>query len=149
MAERELRAGDVLPEELVKRLPAPGKARILYFMRSADCPVCVSHLRQLAADLKALTELGATVIAFVPDAGATVQVAGKPLIFPVVSGPDAYGQLGLRKALLGVVQQSGSAVIDSSGRLLHLKRATIPYAAIDVPAVYAALKAAQPLNRLR
>ena len=143
MADSELQVGDTVPEALAHRLPGRGRTRVLYFMRSADCPVCVAHLRKLDQHLSRLESLGATVVVFVPDGSGTVEAApGLPFPFAVVSGPEAYGQLGLRKALLGMVQQSGSAVIDGPGKLVYLRRATMPFAALDEASLFAALEAA-------
>ena len=142
MSDRELQVGEVIPEALAQRLPGPGRNRVLYFMRSADCPVCMAHLRKLDLQLPRLESLGATVVVFVPDHSGAVEAApGRPFPFAVVSGPEAYGQLGLRKALLGIVQQSGSAVVDGAGRLVYLHRATMPFAALDEVTLFAALEA--------
>jgi peroxiredoxin len=141
MSDAVVEVGSQVPEALEKRLPGRGRKRVLYFMRSADCPVCVGHLRKLAAQLPRLESQGATVVVFVPDASASVEAApGVPFPFAVVSGTDAYGQLGLRRALLGLMQQSGSAVIDGAGRLIYLRRATMPFAALDEPTLFAALE---------
>jgi peroxiredoxin len=137
----ELKLGDRMPEALLKRLPATGRIRILYFMRGATSAVCITQLKQLQGQVARLEALRASVVAFVPEDGASVALPdGTPLIFPVVSGPDAYGQLRLRKALLGAMQQSGTAVIDESGAVLLLRRATLPFNALDERELFAALE---------
>ena len=142
MGDGGMQVGELFPEALLQRLPGRGRQRVLYFMRSADCPACMAHLRKLDQQLPRLESLGATVVVFVPDDSRAVEAApGRPFPFAVVSGPEAYGQLGLRKALLGLMQQSGSAVIDGAGKLIYLRRATMPFAALDEATLFAALEA--------
>ncbi len=43
------------------------------------------------------------------------------------------------------MQQSGTAVIEPDGRISYLRRATMPFAALDLPELFRALGLKSPL----
>lgn len=62
--------------------------------------------------------------------------------FPVVpvAGRETYETLGFERAWLGLVQQSGTALIDKQGVVRYQLRAATPMGAFDGPGLMAALK---------
>ena len=131
----ELETGDRLPEALATLLPPAGpgvRARIVYFMRAIDCAICRSHVRRLVALGPTLHEAGVDVTVFAPAAGAEPAarwIESQP--FPVRLTQDAHASAGLGHALFGRVQQSGTFLVGADGRLLIVRRATLPFQAFD------------------
>ncbi len=142
-----LQPGDLLPRLSLLRegKPAqlePGRAGLLlYFMRTADCPVCRAHVKRLVSMHEELRREGFTVGVVVPAPDSDLGVASSlKATFPVVQGQAAHGALGLKRVLFELVQQSGTVVTDASGRITLLQRATNPGSAFPEDAVWALLE---------
>lgn len=102
--------------------------RILYFMRTRDCPVCRMHVRRLIALQERLTALGAEVTLFAPDEQAPAWAAAAP--YPLVMGLAAYAAVGFTRTL-GALQQSGTVIATAAGQVLSVRQATLPPQAFD------------------
>lgn len=110
--------------------PAGRQAWLLYFMRTSDCPPCISHVQRIDRELDVLRALGLEPLIVVPEGqpaaatlrarfGLRVAVAGSPL-------DDVHALFGLQKKLFGIAQQSGTVLVGGDGQI-HLERvATIP-----------------------
>jgi len=110
-------------------------------MRTADCPLCRAHVKRLVSMKEELERHGLSVAVVVPAPDSEVGVASSlKTTFPVVQGQAAHGQLGLKRVLFELVQQSGTAVVDAAGRIVLLQRATNPGSAFPEDAVWALLE---------
>lgn len=142
-----LQPGDLLPRLSLLREGKPVQLEpgrsgtLLYFMRTADCPVCRAHVKRLVAMHEALTRHGLTVGVVVPAPDSELGVASSlKTTFPVVQGQAAHAQVGLKRVLFELVQQSGTVVTDTAGRITLLQRATSPGSAFPEDAVWALLE---------
>lgn len=142
-----LQPGDVLPRLSFLREGKPVRVEpgrgglLLYFMRTADCPLCRAHVKRLVAMHPELTRQGVNVGVVVPAPDSEVGVSTSLRTpFPVVQGQAAHAQLGLERVLFALVQQSGTVVTDAAGRVTLLNRATNPASAFPEDAVWALLE---------
>ena len=106
---------------------------VLYFMRSADCPLCGLHVRKLegrAADFAA-ADIAITVV--VPDSLAGAREVGERVSAPftVVYGNGAHAEVGLQRVLFNGLQQSGTIVVDGAGTILRRRFASLPFGAFE------------------
>ena len=120
---------------------ATTRYRVLYFMRTRDCPVCRMHVRRLVALRERLAALGAEVTLFAPDEQAPAWAAGVP--YPLVTGPAAYAAVGFTKTL-GALQQSGTVIATAAGQVLSVRQAMLPPQAFDERELMQALGEARP-----
>ena len=116
---------------------APGKrGQLLYFMRTADCPVCRAHVKRLIAIAPQLEASGLNILVIVPEGDSEGQVAQTlKTPFPVVQGIAAHSSFGLHRKLLSLVQESGTVVYDAAGLVVHARSAINPSNAFDEDAV--------------
>ncbi|MDQ3991702.1 MAG: peroxiredoxin family protein, partial [Actinomycetota bacterium] len=118
---------------------------ILYFMRSFGSAQCQEHLRQLGLGYQTLSRLGGEVIAIGPGSMTeVVQLTRRMrLPYPVLSdgGGAGYRAFGLDRVMMGMVQESGTVVIDRDGVIRYLTRAVNPTRAFDGRGLLAALRA--------
>lgn len=142
-----LQPGDLLPRLTLHREGKPVQLEpgrsglLLYFMRTADCPLCRAHVKRLVTMHAELTRNGLNVGVVVPAPDSEVGVASSlKTTFPVVQGQAAHAQLGLQRVLFELVQQSGTVVTDATGRIVLLQRATNPGSAFPEDAVWALLE---------
>jgi|GEM_PF-6665432 len=105
------------------------RSTVLYFMRASNCAQCNRHTRELEKLLPELQKRNMDVIVIVPeDATATKKVAERNnLTIPVMwSDGNAHALAGLDKKFLGIIQQSGTVVVDQAGAVLYKRIATNP-----------------------
>lgn len=105
------------------------RATVLYFMRASICPQCNRHARELEKLLPELEGHNLDVIVIVPeDATAAEKVAQRNnLTIRVMTGNgNAHALAGLDKKFLGIIQQSGTVVVDRDGTVLYKRIATNP-----------------------
>ena len=95
-----------------------GKKAVVFFMREFNCMICLGHVREMKR--LSIAHPGAQ---FLVVGGGSVDRARAladryKLNFPVLADPErrAYASYDLGKAL-GLMQRSGTAVIDGSGVL--------------------------------
>jgi len=90
---------------------------------------CRSHVAQLGRLYPELQAAGAAVLVILGDSVERAKRYGAALHtpFPILADPSqtVYHRFGLDKALL-VIQRTASVVVDRSGRIRYLKRATNP-----------------------
>jgi len=102
---------------------------VFYFMRAAICPQCNRHTRELEQLLPELEKHNMSAIIVIPEG---TDVADKvkqrnSLTMPVMSGNgNAHALAGLDKKFLGLIQQSGTVVVDQTGAVLYKRIATNP-----------------------
>ena len=143
------REDEALSSELMAQLPEFPEGiryRILYFMRTIDCPSCRFHVKRLAQVSATLRELSTDVVVFAPEAGGNEGarwIASQP--FPVLATDQAHSAAGLSRILFGSVQQSGTLVIAVDGRLVLARRATLPFKAFDERELMTTLRAVAPV----
>ncbi len=117
---------------------------LMFFMRSASCPVCNMHVKDLIRRADQYRAADVQVIIAVPDerADAAKWKEKNGIPFPVVTGRrgSIYESIGLSKKIFGSMQQSGSIVIDSRGVIRHAHGATMPINSYDKKGIAAALE---------
>ena len=107
---------------------------LVYFMREFSCAVCRGHVKELGRMYPELQAQGVEVVVV----GGGELPAGQRLAetfklpFAVASDPDRgiYHRYGLDKAA-GVIQRSGSILVDQQGNVRYIQRATLPTGALD------------------
>jgi peroxiredoxin len=126
----------------------PGKGTFVYFMRALSCAQCNAAVAKLAKGRAAYDAAGVRIIVAVPEdaAAATAWKAKKNVPFDVVVGKSgtAHEEVGLLKKVFGLLQQSGSVLLDGKGVVRYTHVSTNPgasYNESDVLAAVAALPA--------
>lgn len=105
------------------------KNTVLYFMRASSCAQCNRHTRDLEKLLPELHKRNLDVIVIVPETGTAADKVKQRnrLTIPVMFGNgDAHALAGLDKKVLGLIQQSGTVVVDKNGSVLYKRIATNP-----------------------
>ncbi|RJL32827.1 peroxiredoxin family protein [Bailinhaonella thermotolerans] len=138
-------APDVVLEDtdgLAVRLPEPQGAVLVYLMRSASCPVCGRHVRDLVRRRNEFAAAGVRVLVAVPEDRDTAAAwkAGRGIPFPVLAGGAAHEVMGLGRKAFGSLRRSGSVLIDARGVVRHAHGATLPTAAYDRKGIEAAVR---------
>lgn len=116
---------------------------LLYFMRSTGCPVCNSHVKDLAGRAAELAAAKVRVLVAVPEgrAEAAAWQKKRDLPFRVVTGQRGtpHEAVGLVKKVFGALQQSGSLLIDRGGVIRHAHAATMPINGYDKKGIVKAI----------
>jgi len=102
---------------------------VLYFMRASSCAQCNRHTRDLEKLLPELENHNLDVIVVVPEDEAAAEKVRQQnnLTIKVMTGNgDAHALAGLDKKFLGIIQQSGTVVINRAGVVLYKRIATNP-----------------------
>jgi peroxiredoxin len=122
----------------------PVKTTLLYFMRAASCAQCNQHTKQLEKLLPRLESHTIGVIVIVPGGSKeseTVRTRNN-LTMPVMSSnSQTYAEVGLDRKLHGLVQQSGTVLVDPTGNILYKKIATNPTQSFDESETLASIEA--------
>lgn len=117
----------------------------IYFMRALTCPQCNAAVRKIAASSADFEARKVQVLIAVPEAkeDAAAWRAKKNVPFPVVVGLDqtAHAEAGLLRSVFGLVQQSGSLLLDLDGVVRYTHAATNPGASYNAAAVASAIAA--------
>ncbi|MCR6487528.1 peroxiredoxin family protein [Amycolatopsis sp. OK19-0408] len=142
----ELVLEDLLLEDTDGRpVHLAGRAALVYFMRSATCPVCTRHVRDLAADADTFAAAGVRVFIAVPEDRETAAAwrAKRRIPFPVLVGRRGtpHELVGLSRAVFGALQRSGSVLLDVDGIVRHAHSAVMPTGSYDKKGVAAAVAA--------
>jgi peroxiredoxin len=144
--------GDLMPdiallrptgETVGLREVTAGAAALVYFMRSATCPVCNAHIATILR-LEQQGELAAARVVIVTpstadDAASVARKLGTDAAIVLASTEASRAAVGLSSFL--AIQHSGSFVLDPSGRVLSARTATVPTASFSRDEVLAALSA--------
>ena len=102
---------------------------VLYFMRASSCAQCNRHTRDLEKLLPELENYNLDVIVVVPEDEAAAEKVRQRnnLTIKVMTGNgDAHALAGLDKKFLGIIQQSGTVVVNRAGIVLYKRIATNP-----------------------
>lgn len=102
---------------------------VLYFMRASICAQCNRHTRELEKLLPELEAHNLDAIVIVPGTAADANKVAQRnnLTIPVMTGNgNAHALAGLEKKFLGIIQQSGTVVVDRAGVVLYKRIATNP-----------------------
>jgi peroxiredoxin len=105
------------------------RSTVVYFMRASNCAQCNRHTRELEKLLPELESRNLDVIIIVPeDAAAANKVRQRNnLTIQVMAGNgNAHALAGLDKKFIGIIQQSGTVVVDRAGTILYKRIATNP-----------------------
>jgi hypothetical protein len=121
-----------------------GTKAVVYFMRSASCPVCNSHIASLVAMVKAGELNGATLTIIAP--GGAEQAAKVTRKVPASAGrvfattaTEGLAAVGLGSFL--AIQHSGSFALAEDGTVLSSRTVTNPMVSFSRSEVLAALGA--------
>lgn len=115
---------------------------VVYFMRTPTCPVCNAHLRQMQRSSNRGGPRSMQLLVVVPgDPSDAAYVAGRhpELATRIASSADAHHAVGL--FVKSGLQQSGTFVVDPTGKVIAARAATIPLVAYDETEVLQALDA--------
>ena len=117
---------------------------VVYFMRTADCPVCQKHVRELADTAEAFANLGTSIIVVVPDGVAEAKAfhASINAPFPIVTSSTLHDAAGFHEKVFGQLRQSGVLLVDATGAVLFSNTATLPPRAMNITKLQAAVEAA-------
>src|SRR4051812_40825031 len=117
-----------------------GHPAVVFFMRAADCPVCLAHARALGQLIESGNLDGVAVLVIAPGGAASAGTArariSSPSIVVRASG-EHHSDVGLGK-FLGL-QHSGTFVLDASGVILSAQTSALPTASFSPAKVLAAL----------
>jgi peroxiredoxin len=104
----------------------PHRGTLIYFMRTTTCMMCNAHVRTLTSNATDFRDRGVRVLIAVPEDATTAQAWAdrRQVPFPVV--PGLHGDLGLARRLLGSMMQSGTVVVDATGRVTYADIVTMP-----------------------
>ncbi len=122
-----------------------GKRVFIYFMRTISCPQCNAAVQKMIANRERYEANDVEVIVAVPDgqAEAAAWRLKRKVPFPVVLGQTgtAHAEVGLLRKVFGLVQQSGSILLDRNGVVRYAHASTNPGASHNEVAVAAAIAA--------
>ncbi|HEX2909562.1 MAG TPA: peroxiredoxin family protein [Chloroflexia bacterium] len=121
------------------------KAVLLYFMREFSCAICrqtTVQLGRLYHETFTTNEVEVVVIGGGSPAEAEKLAAIYKLPFAVAADPnrEVYSRYGLDKAA-GIIQRSGSILVDKAGRVRYVQRAILPTGSLSKSEVVEAVKA--------
>ncbi len=108
---------------------------VLYYMREFACPICMGHVRLLAARLSELRSLGVGAVAIIgpghADEARALRSRVKAPELDIVADPEhrAFDAVGLERRMS--VQRSGTFVFAPDGQLHEISTATVPIRALD------------------
>ncbi|WP_112246609.1 redoxin domain-containing protein [Kribbella monticola] len=108
---------------------------LVFFLRSASCPVCNAHVRNLIKKADEYAAAGVQIMIAVPEGreeAAQWKSKGK-IPFRVVTGRrgSPHEAFGLVRKLFGSMQQSGSVLVDADNVVRHAHGATNPMNSYD------------------
>ncbi|GIJ61130.1 hypothetical protein [Virgisporangium aurantiacum] len=115
-------------------LRGDAKGLVVYFIRAANCAICVRHVKALAG--LGLAARGVAVAVVVPGGAAEAErVRRVARGVPVVSsdGVAAHRAAGLDRTL--IVQHSGTLLFDATGQEVYRLAATLPTGSFDATAL--------------
>ncbi|WP_213816611.1 redoxin domain-containing protein [Glaciihabitans sp. dw_435] len=119
------------------------KGVFVYFMRALSCAQCNAAVAKMAKGHDAFDKAGVRVVIAVPEdlASATAWKAKKALPFDVVVGQSgtAHEEVGLLRKVFGLLQQSGSILLDRDGVTRYAHVSTNPGASYNEAEVAGAI----------
>ena len=113
---------------------------VVFFLRAADCAICLGHVKKLLRMEQAGQRRDAHVVLIAPgDRDAAAELARRvanPRASTWASG-EHHADIGLGKFL--AVQHSGTFVVDEDGRILARRTSVLPMSSFSGDEVVAAL----------
>lgn len=121
------------------------KGVLLYFMREFSCAACrqtTAQLGRLYSETFAANDVEVIVIGGGSPADAEKLAATYRLPFAVAADleREVYNRYGLHKAA-GIIQRSGSILVDKAGRVGYVQRAILPTGSLSKSEVVEVIKA--------
>lgn len=116
----------------IEEFTIPGslhRPTVLYFMRASNCAQCNRHTRELEKLLPELESRNLDVIIVVPEDGVAADKVSRRnnlTIRVMASDGNAHALAGLDKKFIGIIQQSGTIVVDRAGTVMYKRIATNP-----------------------
>lgn len=116
---------------------------VIYFMRKFDCGICRGHvaqLKQMYEQLKAKNTAVVVIAGGLREEAEELSQALK-LPFPVLADVDRVvaQRYGYDKTL-GMIERSGTVLVDQRGQVQYLLRVTIPTGSLDKKALLKAVE---------
>lgn len=106
-----------------------GKPAVVYFLRSASCPVCRNHLKALARQHNAIATSGAQVLSVVPDGPEAAKELATWLGLPVpvfTNSAHSHAEAGLEPVLWGKLQPSGTILLGKTRQVHYARHSAFP-----------------------
>ncbi|MEV4093672.1 peroxiredoxin family protein [Streptosporangium saharense] len=123
-------------------------AVLLYFVRATSCPVCNRNVQDLVRISDDLAADNVRVLIAVPESRerAAAWKARQRVPFPVLTArhDTPHEMAGLGGKVFGVMQRSGSVLIDVQGIVRHAQGATLPTGGYDRKAIRAVTGSLSP-----
>ena len=139
---------DTHGQDLALRLQSGGRGTFIYFMRALSCAQCNAAVARMVRERLTFDAAGIRVLIAVPEerAAAARWQEHKNIPFEVVVGISgtAHAEVGLLRKVFGLVQQSGSILLDQDGVVRHSHVSTNPGASYDGAEVAQAISALAP-----
>jgi peroxiredoxin len=120
-----------------------GRPAVVFFMRAADCPVCLGHVRVLGRMLAAGDLGDARVVVVAPGDASDAATARRRIAdasLEVRASGTHHADLGLGRFL--TLQHSGTFVLDAEGLVRSAVTSALPTASFSKSKVLAALRGA-------
>jgi peroxiredoxin len=117
-----------------------GGRAVVFFMRAADCQICIGHALVLSRMAAAGELRGARVIVIAPGDASEARKARTRIPSPAVeirASGEHHADLGLGRFL--TLQHSGTFVVDEHGSVLSAVTSALPPASFSKAKVLAAL----------
>lgn len=118
---------------------------LVFFMRTASCPICNAHVRDLERHADELAARGVSVLLVVPEGPDEAEAwrLRRGIPFAVVTGASgtAHEEVGLTRRVFGAMRQSGTLLIDDRGHVRYALGSTLPTGAYDRDAIMRAVGA--------
>jgi len=123
-----------------------GKENVLiYFMRALSCAQCNAHVQSFAKNQSEFDAAKVEIIVAVPEdlKDAADWKARKNIPYTVVAGASGtpHESVGLLRKVFGTLQQSGSVLFDSTGKVTYTHVSTVPTTSYNKAEIGAALAA--------
>lgn len=143
MSSAALATGTIMPDlavtdaagdlQTLRGLTA-GRRALVYFMRTASCPVCNAHVQTI--ERQGFDDV-ATIVVTPGGVDEVATVARRTSLTVVGSGDSGHAQVGLGR-FLGL-QHSGTVVLDTDGTILLARSSTLPTGSFELGEVEALL----------
>jgi peroxiredoxin len=123
-----------------------GKENVLiYFMRALSCAQCNAHVQSFVKNQSEFDAAKVEIIVAVPEdlKDAAAWKAKKNIPYTVVAGASGtpHESVGLLRKVFGTLQQSGSVLFDSTGKVTYTQVSTVPTTSYNKAEIGAALAA--------
>jgi peroxiredoxin len=123
-----------------------GKSNVLiYFMRALSCAQCNAHVQSFIKNQSEFDAAKVDIVVAVPEdlKDAAAWKARKNIPYTVVAGASGtpHESVGLLKKVFGTLQQSGTVLFDSTGKVAYTQVSTVPTTSYNRAEIGAALAA--------